>query len=252
MARGAGGAALATPGPLRIETWKLRRSGAVSNQTDSFISEVTEEVRRDRLFAIFRKYGWIGVVAVIGIVGGASWYEWQKVRHSENAQAFGDQLLAALQSEHPQQLLDGMTATGTQGALVRLASAAQAMRDGNPDQAYAALKAAADDAALPENLRQLALLKAVMLDGQMPAAEREAALAELTKPGAPYRLMAIEQRAIAALAAGDTAGVIAGAEEILADSGATPGLQQRATELIVALGGEPPAPIRMPAAAMAE
>ena len=39
---------------------------------DSFIEEVTEEVRRDRLFALFRKYGWIGVVLVLAIVGGAS------------------------------------------------------------------------------------------------------------------------------------------------------------------------------------
>ena len=31
---------------------------------DSFIDEVTEEVRRDRLFAAFRKYGWIGVLLV--------------------------------------------------------------------------------------------------------------------------------------------------------------------------------------------
>ena len=40
---------------------------------DSFIDEVTEEVRRDRLFALFRKYGWIGLVVVLGIVGGAGW-----------------------------------------------------------------------------------------------------------------------------------------------------------------------------------
>ena len=32
---------------------------------ESFIEEVTEEVRRDRLFAAFRKYGWIGVLLVL-------------------------------------------------------------------------------------------------------------------------------------------------------------------------------------------
>ncbi|MFD1808819.1 hypothetical protein ACFSHQ_13850 [Gemmobacter lanyuensis] len=36
---------------------------------ESFIDEVTEEVRRDKLFATFRKYGWIGILAVLGIVG---------------------------------------------------------------------------------------------------------------------------------------------------------------------------------------
>ncbi len=30
---------------------------------DSFVDEVTDELRRDRLFAAFRKYGWIGVAA---------------------------------------------------------------------------------------------------------------------------------------------------------------------------------------------
>ena len=47
---------------------------------DSFIDEVTEAVRRDRLFAMFRKYGWIGAVLVLGVVGGSAWIEWSKAR----------------------------------------------------------------------------------------------------------------------------------------------------------------------------
>ena len=45
------------------------------SETDSFIDEVTEEVRRDKLFALFRKYGWIGIAAVLLIVGGAAWVD---------------------------------------------------------------------------------------------------------------------------------------------------------------------------------
>ncbi len=37
---------------------------------DSFIEEVTEEVRRDKLYRLFRKYGWIGIVLVLGVVIG--------------------------------------------------------------------------------------------------------------------------------------------------------------------------------------
>ena len=69
------------------------------SNTDSFVDEVTDEVRRDRLFAMFRKYGWIGVVMVLLIVGGAAWTEWQKAVASERAQAFGDAALAALSGE---------------------------------------------------------------------------------------------------------------------------------------------------------
>ena len=54
---------------------------------DSFIDEVTEEVRRDRLFAMFRKYGWIGVLIVVFIVGGAAVNEWRKSSAEARAEA---------------------------------------------------------------------------------------------------------------------------------------------------------------------
>lgn len=218
----------------------------MANQTDSFISEVTDEVRRDRLFAIFRKYGWIGVVAVIGIVGGAAVYEWQKLQQGQNAQAFGDQLMAALQADQPGQMLQVIPATGTQAALVRLSTAAQAVQDGNPADVLAALQPVATDMALPANLRDLAALKMVIAAGsQMPVLDRDALLVRLAAPGAPYRLMALEQQAVLALGNGDRVTALDRAREILADAGATPGLQQRATELMVALGEEPdiPAPV---------
>ena len=68
------------------------------SDTDSFIDEVTEEVRRDQLFALFRKYGWIGVLAIVLIVGAASWKEWQKAQAEASAQAFGDAIVAAMGS----------------------------------------------------------------------------------------------------------------------------------------------------------
>ena len=61
---------------------------------DSFIEEVTEEVRRDRLFAAFRKYGWIGGLVVLGIVGGAAWNEWQKNQAAARAQGAAHVLVA--------------------------------------------------------------------------------------------------------------------------------------------------------------
>ena len=40
------------------------------SDTDSFIDEVSEEIRREKLFKTFRKYGWIGVALVVLVVGG--------------------------------------------------------------------------------------------------------------------------------------------------------------------------------------
>ncbi|ETD79921.1 hypothetical protein [Rhodobacter capsulatus] len=212
------------------------------DHTDSFIDEVTEEVRRDRLFAAFRKYGWIGVVAILGLVGGSAYVEWSKTQRAARAEAFGDGILSALEAENPAEALAALPVAGPQGGMRKLLTAAQAAEDGKVDLALADLRAVAGDATLPDSLRQLARLKAVLVAGAAMGAEARAAeLAALAAPGAPFRLMAMEQQALAALDAGDKDGAIAKAREIMAEDGVTSGLQQRATELIVALGGDPAA-----------
>lgn len=211
------------------------------SETDSFIDEVTEEVRRDRLYAAFRKYGWIGALAILGIVGGAAWSEWTKAQARAEAQAFGDAVLAAAQAEDPEAALAALPAKGgAQAALAALMAGAQAAQAGDTDAALVHYRRAGASADLPASLRDLARLKAVIIAGdKMPAAERDAELAALAQPGAPYRLMAVEQQALAQLAAGERDAAIATARAILADAEVTPGLQQRASELIVALGGDP-------------
>jgi len=212
------------------------------DHTDSFIDEVTEEVRRDRLFALFRRYGWIGVVAIFGLVGGSAFHEWQKAQARATAEGFGDAILAALETENPAEEVKAIPASAAQLGVSKLLVAAQAAEDGKAEDALANLRALAADAALPQSLRDLARIKAVIVAGdKMAPAERDAELAALAQPGAPYRLLALEQQALVALGAGDKAATIAKAREILAEDGVTAGLQQRATELIVALGGDPAA-----------
>jgi len=212
------------------------------DHTDSFIDEVTEEVRRDRLFAAFRKYGWIGVVAILGLVGGSAYVEWNKAQVRARAEAFGDGVLSALEAENPAEAVAALPVEGPQVGVVKLLTAAQAAEDGKAEAALADLRAVAGDATLPDSLRQLARLKAVLVAGKaMSPDERKAELEALGQPGAPFRLMAMEQQALDALARGDKPGAIAKAREILAEDGVTSGLQQRATELIVALGGDPAA-----------
>ncbi len=60
---------------------------------ESFIDEVTEEVRRDKLFGYLRRYGWIAIVAVLLIVGGAAWREYQIAQRQAESEAFGDAVL---------------------------------------------------------------------------------------------------------------------------------------------------------------
>jgi hypothetical protein len=209
---------------------------------DSFIDEVTEEVRRDKLFALFRKYGWIGVVLVLLIVGGAAWTEWQKLSRQSAARAFGDALLAALDAPSPEErraALEAVPATDEQVALRNLLVASDPAE--NREGALAALAAVAGDAALPEVWRDLAALRRVGLLGRdMPLAERRSALEPLAQPGRPYRPLAAEQLAYLLAEEGRTDEAVAALLPLTADQEAPGGLRNRAAQMIVALGGEPP------------
>jgi hypothetical protein len=215
------------------------------SETDSFIEEVTEEVRRDRLYQLFRKYGWIGIALVAAIVGGAAWSEWQKASARNSAQAFGDAILAALDSDDAaarvvalEQIGAGEAAPG-QAAVLGFIAADEALKSGDRDGALARLNALATDSTMPDSYRQLAELKAVIMAGDtMAAADRDAALERLATPGAPFRVLAMEQQAMASVAAGEAEQAIVLFRQILEEPDVTPGLRRRVTQMILVLGGD--------------
>ncbi|MCV2868960.1 tetratricopeptide repeat protein [Defluviimonas sp. WL0002] len=214
------------------------------SETDSFIEEVAEEVRRDRLFALLRKYGWIGILAVVLIVGGAAWNEWQKAQAKAEAEAFGDAILAALDQDDPAARAETLATIPAdqpgQGALLAFLAAEEAQTQGNLAAAEAALEGVAGDASAPESYRQLAQLKLLILKGpSMAADERDQKLAALAMPGAPYRPLAMEQQGLALVAEGKTEDALALFQQLAQEAGVTAGLRQRVLQMIVVLGGEP-------------
>ncbi len=76
------------------------------------------------------------------------------------------------------------------------------------------------------------------LPPETPAADRIAAFDALSAPGAAFRVLAQEQKALALISSGDTEAAIELLQSLIAEANVTPGLQQRAAELIVALGGD--------------
>ena len=63
---------------------------------DSFIKEVSEEVRRDKFFIYLKKYAWIGILLVLIIVFAVSFNEWNKNKEKINNQLNGDELSLVL------------------------------------------------------------------------------------------------------------------------------------------------------------
>lgn len=210
---------------------------------DSFIEEVTEEVRRDKLFAVFRKYGWIAIVVVLALVGGTAWTEWSKSRAEARAQAFGDALIDALDQGTPLERREALAAIPTDGAQTALLKLIMASDpDEDPAATLAALDAVAADATLPAVYRDLAALRRVLVGGaDVPLADRRTALQAIAAPGRPYRTLAEELLAYLLVEEGKTDEAIAAMTTLMQDQEASTALRGRLGQMITALGGTPPA-----------
>ena len=215
------------------------------SDTDGFIEEVTEEVRKDQLFGYFKKYGWIAGLIIAGSVGGAAYLEWSKSQAAAEAQARGDAISAALANENTADqiaALDELSAeAGASFAVLALQKAALQVNDGQRGAALSTLDSLAASDTIDPIYRDMATFKALMLRGKdtEPAA-RMAALDQLAIPGNPFRPLALEQMAVAKLDAGDKTAAIELLQGLLEESEVSPSIQQRATQLLVSLGGELP------------
>lgn len=212
------------------------------SETDSFIDEVSEEVRRDQLYGVFRKYGWIAISIVLLIVGAAGFNEWRKAQVASQSQTAGDQILAALEAEDPSERVAGLEEISFQDpqrqALVDLQIAAMLIEEGRIDEAIVVYERVAALAEVSAVYTDLAKLKLVMIQ---PQADEAAGLVEsLSGIDRPYRLLAIEQRALSALRAQDKDAALTDLNLIVQDALATQDLRDRAQQLIVVLGGELP------------
>lgn len=209
----------------------------MTNQNDSFIDEVTEDLRRDRLFATFRRYGWIGGLVILSIVGGAAFNEWQKAQREATAQAYGDAVLSALESPDPAAAMAQVDAAGS-SSRATLSGLLQAGAESDAAKAAEVLSGVGASAEAGV-MRDLARLKEVTLNGAaMDPAARDAVLADLSKPGAPFELLALEQKAVALIQAGRTDDAVTLIHQIQQQSGLSEGLSRRLSEMLITLGAD--------------
>lgn len=211
----------------------------MANQNDSFIDEVTEDLRRDRLFTAMRRYGWIGLLVILAIVAGAAWREYTRAGAAREAAAFGDAVIAAEAAPDAAAALMALDPGSRRGrkALLALLAAGQQVEAGQRDAAIATLRAVADDASTAQPERDLARIKLVLLGGvDMNPATRDAMLAELSAAGRPFRLLALEQKAVALMEAGRTEDAVTLIRQIQQEQGVSDVQRRRLAETLITLG----------------
>ncbi|WP_417468303.1 tetratricopeptide repeat protein [Maricaulis sp.] len=173
--------------------------------------EVDEELRRDKYQDLARQYGplVLGVAAaiILGTAGYQGWHAWQTSTREQSSDAFAV-AMNALDAGRPAQAVSGLetvveTGTNSYATLALMQRAGIALEAGDHAAAAGFYEQAAARTAEPL-IRDLATLKAVWaLWDTLSFNDVEIRLTPLTTATSPYRHLAREAIAVAALRAGD-------------------------------------------------
>ncbi len=212
----------------------------------SFDREVDEELRRERLRQIWRKYGGAIVVVAIAIVGGVAGYKGWQYWSAKRAAETGGTLMRALalaedgKWAEAERILAKLAEDGPAGyrVLATLRLAAAKAHAGKRDEAvrdYDRLAESAGD----DVLRGFARIQAATLRlGVADWTEMQNRLKPLLNAESPWRHSARELMGLAAWKAGKADEARRLFEEALGDGAAPPGLRRRAQMMLALLASK--------------
>lgn len=214
------------------------------SDTDSFIEEVSEEVRRDRLYNFFRKYAWVGVLTVLIIVGGTAFLEFKKATAKSKAEEVGSAVMKALEGSDEKEraeLLANIEVTNPEvKSIVAMLKAAEETTLQNYAAASKSLKAISEDLSTAQIYRDIAEFKFLLLShDRIEDSLLLTGFEELASAGNPFRLLAEEQIAIIKLKNRENDAAVAKLRSILEDAELTDTIRQRVTQLLISLGIDP-------------
>ena len=210
--------------------------------------EVDEEVRRERLKKLWDNYGiYFIALAVLIVAGVGGWrgYQWWQDKQAAAAGAkFEAALTLSQQGKHAEaeQAFAKVAAEAPAGyAMLARFRAAAELAKANPDQAVKAYDRLAADNSLDQTLRDLANLRAAMLQiDKAPFADIKKRLAPLAEPGRTFRASARELLALSAWHHNDAKEAKLYLDMLETDLGTPPGTRARAQVLsaLIAAGGK--------------
>ena len=207
-------------------------------------NEVDEEVRRERLQALWKRYGNLVLailILAVAAVGGWRGYQYWEAKKSAAAGAAYDAAVALDEDgkgADAEAAFSSIANEGTQGyrTLARLRLAAtMAQRD--PKAAVAAYDGIAADASIGKVFQDLAGVRAGMLlvdSATLPALTKR--LEPLAQAGGAFRHTARELLALAAVRAGDKAAAKKWFDMVLSDAETPQGVRSRIDTLMTLNG----------------
>jgi len=220
--------------------------------SDTFVKEVDENLRRDRIRNFFRENGgWIvaGVLLFLAISGGIIWYQQHREQNAEEqveqlAQIYKD--IGVGNTAKVSQQLDALSNSGSKAvrASALFTRAAFALQQNDQKLAIASYKAIRDDSSLPDSYRDAALIRETALEfDQMQPQQVIAQLEPLAKPGNPWFGSAGEMTALALIKQGKSHEAGQLFATLAKDKDVPDGVRNRALQISGSLGADASAAI---------
>ena len=212
------------------------------SNNESFMQEVSEEVRKDRFYRILKKWGWVGIALIVALVGGASFNEWNKESKINSARNLGDRVLAAIASKDVIDLKEIEIKNVSQDIFIKNLMSAILFSDDKLDASKKALEEIGGIPGITKTYKDLNAFKLGLLllkSGNLTDEERFGVFEALVEPGSPFRSLAKEQQALILIEQGKIELAIKTLVEIMDDSETTDTLRRRVTQLRISLGSDP-------------
>ena len=209
------------------------------SNTDSFIDEVAEEVRRDSWLRFLKRWGWVGFVLVIALVGGSSFNEWNKRSIETAGQLFGDSILVSTEKNESGIKLENIKIDNKrQEVIIANLSASRAVLENRVDDSIKTLTDIVNLSEIPAVYQELAAFKLALLlkDNVSSSLEKRfQAFEDLSVQGSAFRQLAKEQQAIILVEQGKPELAIKILDELSEEAGISAGLKRRVSQLLIVL-----------------
>lgn len=230
----------------------------MADDRDSLLREVDEELRREQMEKLWKRYNGLILGGAALIIAGVAGYKYLEGRRMSAAEAAGAAFNAAVKLADENKTDDAVKAfeeiakTGPRGyaSLAKLHVAGALAKSGKQAEAVTAYESLANDGSADQLLKSFAQLQAATLRmGDADFTEMQNRLNSLTGEQSPFKVSARELLGFAAFKAGKNDEARKLLEPLLIDPAASQGIQDRIKVVMAKIAAAEMAGTPAPAAA---
>ena len=203
-------------------------------ESESFIKEVSEEVKRDNLFKILNKFKWPLFALIILLIGAVGGYEYYKVSKKARAQKNGEFLVSAIENlkNNGQTITDEMD-NKFLSVFIKLNEAKYFEEKGDIKSATAAYEYIISKHGENKFFNHYSKFQVYLMNPAESLSDKKKieVLDKLSVPDGPLKLLALEQKLYLYVKISDLENIKSHVKLILTDQSVTPEQVSRIKEI---------------------